>query len=208
MVHPPPDALERIIEDWPRTLILTGPGALGHLPTLVTSHNVTMEETVMNTRLAHVVRSVDDLIITRRSALAALGSAGLVSWLGVANPIGAQQASGTPANEPNDMPVQLIALYGIPTDEQEFERHYIETHVPLVVKIPHLRQATSAVVQAVADGGEVELHRIAVLSFANMDEFEEAATTAETRAAIDDILNFATGGATMLIASVDLTYPG
>lgn len=162
----------------------------------------------MDTRLSNVVRSVDDFIFTRRSALAAIGSASLVSWLGVANPIGAQQAPETPASEQNDMPVQLIALYGVPADSQAFERSYTETHVPLAVKIPHLRQATSAVVNAAADGGEVDLHRVAVLSFANMEEFGVAAATAEAQAAMDDLPNFATGGATVLIASVDLTYPG
>ncbi len=33
---------------------------------------------------------------------------------------------------------ELVVLYKTPKDEREFDRHYVETHIPLAKKIPGL----------------------------------------------------------------------
>ena len=37
------------------------------------------------------------------------------------------------------MPVKLTITFGAPKDPEAFERHYVETHAPLVKALPGLR---------------------------------------------------------------------
>jgi uncharacterized protein (TIGR02118 family) len=99
-----------------------------------------------------------------------------------------------------------VALYGIPDDPDAFERYYQETHVPIAISIPHLRHGESALVLGGADGGPAPYHRFAALSFASMEEFQAAAASPEAQATLADLPNFATGGVTVFVARVDLTY--
>jgi uncharacterized protein (TIGR02118 family) len=99
-----------------------------------------------------------------------------------------------------------MAIYGAPDDPEAFERYYHETHVPLALTVPHLAHGESALVLGTPDGGPAPYYRVAALSFATMEDFEGAAASPEGTAALADLANFATGGVTLVIAQVDVTY--
>ncbi len=96
--------------------------------------------------------------------------------------------------------VKLIVLFGQPQDASAFEDHWTSQHVPLVQKIPNVRQVESARVTGTPDGSEPPYHRIAELSFDSVDEMQAAVGSAEGQAAVGDLQNFATGGVTILVA--------
>jgi|SRR4051795_2674786 len=99
--------------------------------------------------------------------------------------------------------VKLVVLYGPPDDADAFEKHYADTHAGLAKAIPGLRRFESAHGIATPDGSDVPYQRIAELSFDDMDALQASMGSEEGRAAVDDIPNFATGGATVFIARID-----
>ena len=93
----------------------------------------------------------------------------------------------------------LTVLYGHPDDPAAFESHYADTHAPLVDRIGGLRSWSSRLIDSM-DGSTPPYHRIAELSFDSLDQLQASMGSAEGRAAAEDVPNFASGGATMMIA--------
>jgi uncharacterized protein (TIGR02118 family) len=96
--------------------------------------------------------------------------------------------------------VKLIVAYGEPEDAAAFDEHYASTHAPLAQKIPGLRHFEAGKVLGTPDGTPAPFYFIAELSFDDADELQTAMGTDEGKAAAADLSNFATGGATMMIA--------
>jgi len=99
--------------------------------------------------------------------------------------------------------VKITVLYGHPTDPAAFERHFAAVHVPLVERMPNLRRFEPAVVVATPDGSPVPYYRIVELYFDSEEELQASMATPEGRAPAEDVPNYATGGATVLIAALD-----
>ena len=95
---------------------------------------------------------------------------------------------------------KLTALYGHPTDPTAFEEYYVNNHVPLVEKIPNLRQFEAGKVIATPDGSEPPYYWIADLYFESVEQVQSSMGSSEGQAAAEDIQNFATGGATLFIS--------
>lgn len=93
--------------------------------------------------------------------------------------------------------VKLVALYKKPADAESFDRHYVETHVPLIKKWPGLRRVEVGKVTG-AIGGEAPYYQIAEMYFDNMDALKTALRSPEGRAAGEDLQSFAPGLVTML----------
>ncbi|HWE33815.1 MAG TPA: EthD family reductase [Solirubrobacteraceae bacterium] len=96
--------------------------------------------------------------------------------------------------------VKLIVAYGPPADPDAFDQHYESTHKPLAEKIPELRRFEAGKVLGTPDGSTAPYHLIAELYFDDVPALQAAMGTAEGQAAAGDVANFATGGATMMIA--------
>ena len=96
--------------------------------------------------------------------------------------------------------VKLVVTYGAPDDPPAFEQHYASTHVPLVEKIPNLRRFEAGKVLGTPDGSPAPFYFMAELWFDSAQELEAAMGSAEGQAAGADVGNFATGGATLMIA--------
>lgn len=96
--------------------------------------------------------------------------------------------------------VKLVVSYGAPEDPAAFEQHYASTHVPLVEKIPNLRRFEAGKILGTPDGSPAPVYYLAELWFDSPQELEAAMGSAEGQAAGADVANFATGGATLMIA--------
>ena len=96
--------------------------------------------------------------------------------------------------------VKLVVCYGAPEDPAAFDQHYADTHVPLVEKIPSLRRFEAGKVLGTPDGSSAPFYYLAELWFDSPQELEAAMGSAEGEAAGADVANFATGGATLMIA--------
>ena len=99
--------------------------------------------------------------------------------------------------------VKVTVLYGPPADPAAFEDYYAGTHAGLVGKIPNLKRFEPSKVVGTPDGSEAPYYRIAELVFDDNDELQAALGSDEGRAAVEDMGNFASGGATVLISALD-----
>jgi uncharacterized protein (TIGR02118 family) len=98
--------------------------------------------------------------------------------------------------------VKLVVCYGAPEDPAAFDRYYADTHVPLVHKIPDLRRFEAGKVLGTTDGSPAPYYFLAELWFDSPEALEAAMGSAEGQAAGADVPNFASGGATVMIAEV------
>ena len=79
---------------------------------------------------------------------------------------------------------KIVGLWGSPkpSDVEAFEKHYLEVHVPLARKVPHLRKLVLTRAEAGLEGGAAPFHRVAELHFDNPENFHRASETAQWRA--------------------------
>jgi uncharacterized protein (TIGR02118 family) len=99
--------------------------------------------------------------------------------------------------------VKLTVLYGPPEDPAAFEDYYRDTHVPLVDEIPDLAKFEASRVVGTPDGSDAPYHRIAELWFESVEVLQAAMGSDAGQAAVADIPNFASGGATVVISDID-----
>jgi uncharacterized protein (TIGR02118 family) len=96
--------------------------------------------------------------------------------------------------------VKLVVCYGTPEDPADFDRHYIETHVPLVHPIPGLKRFEHGKVLGTPDGAPAPYYYMAQLWFDSPADLQAGMGSAEGEAAGADVGTFATGGVTLMIA--------
>jgi uncharacterized protein (TIGR02118 family) len=99
--------------------------------------------------------------------------------------------------------IKITVLYGHPDDPAAFEKHFTEVHEPLVHKMPNLRRFEKALVVATPDGSPPPYYRVVELYFDSEAELHASMETPEGRAPGEDVPNYATGGATVLISALD-----
>ncbi len=95
--------------------------------------------------------------------------------------------------------VKFVVLYGQPEDPAAFDEHYVNTHIPLVEKIPNLRRFEAGKVLGTPDGSAPPFYYHAELSFDDAAALESSLASPEGQAAGADVETFATGGATVII---------
>jgi uncharacterized protein (TIGR02118 family) len=93
----------------------------------------------------------------------------------------------------------LTVLYGQPDDPAAFDSYYTGTHVPLANKIPGVQWFTYRHL-ATMDGSQPPYYLIAEVAFDSLESLQAGMGGPEGQAAAEDVPNFASGGATMLVA--------
>jgi uncharacterized protein (TIGR02118 family) len=101
------------------------------------------------------------------------------------------------------MTVKLVVLYTHPDDPDNFERQYVDTHMPLVSKIPGLQRAESGRFVAAIDGSEQTYYRVAELYFADQGALAAAFGTDEGKATSADYQQIAPPGSRMFVEVLD-----
>ena len=101
------------------------------------------------------------------------------------------------------MTLKLVVLYTQPDDPDAFDRYYLETHMPLVAKIPGLQRAETGRFAAALDGGEHTYHRIAELYFADQQAVDAAFASEEGQATAADYQQIAPPGSRMFMKILD-----
>jgi len=99
--------------------------------------------------------------------------------------------------------VKLTLLYGHPADAVSFESYYAKTHLPLAAKISSVRRAEFSLVTGALDGSSSPYYRIAELYFDDDQQMKAAMGSADGRAAVADLSNFADGGVTTIVSNVN-----
>ena len=98
--------------------------------------------------------------------------------------------------------IKLLALFKRPQDVEEFDRHYNETHAPLMRKVPGLERM-EVTKNLKAFRGEPEYYQITEMYFRDQATFDAAMASEENRAAGKDLMSFAREVVTMLYGEVE-----
>lgn len=99
--------------------------------------------------------------------------------------------------------IKLTVLYGPPTDVQEFENYYAETHLPLAATMKGVDRLELTRFTPGADGDQPAYYRMAELYFPTEEQMQSTMSSPEGEATVADLPKFATGGVTVLVGSVE-----
>jgi uncharacterized protein (TIGR02118 family) len=86
--------------------------------------------------------------------------------------------------------IKLIALYRKPADAESFDRHYRETHTPLVRNYPGLRKLEITRITG-APLGDTKFHLMAEMYFDDRKAMESALASSEGKQVARDLMSFA-----------------
>ncbi len=84
----------------------------------------------------------------------------------------------------------LVALYKRPSDDGEFEKHFLEVHVPLLRQFPGLRSLNILKVTG-APIGESKYSFLVEASFPTRAAMDAALSSKEGKAVARDLMSFA-----------------
>lgn len=99
--------------------------------------------------------------------------------------------------------IKLTVLYGHPTDIEAFETYYANTHLPKASKMKGQLKIELTKFMGSPDGSKPAYYRMAEFWFSNSEAIQATMSSPEGQATAADLDNFATGGATFLIGTVE-----
>lgn len=89
---------------------------------------------------------------------------------------------------------KIVVLYPQPTNVDEFERVYLDEHIPLTkAKIVDATKVVLTTIRS-AVGGASPYHRITETHFASMDALQASAASADTQEAAGHAISISSGG--------------
>jgi uncharacterized protein (TIGR02118 family) len=98
--------------------------------------------------------------------------------------------------------VKLTVLYGTPKDPAEFEKYYLQKHMPIASAVKNIRRVELAKGLPGPDGKPPAFYRITELWFDSPELFQQVTATPQWKAVVADVPNFASGGATVLVSEI------
>jgi len=99
--------------------------------------------------------------------------------------------------------IKLTVLYGPPTNVQEFENYYTDTHLPLAAKMKGVERLELTRFAPGPDGDQPAYYRMAELYFPTEEQMQTTMSSPEGEATVADLPKFASGGVTVLMGSVE-----
>ena len=99
--------------------------------------------------------------------------------------------------------VRLLVLYGQPKDPAAFDKYYREVHIPIARRMKGLKKWTVGRVTGTADGQPSPYYYLADLYMESREDFDKLLSSPEGQAAVADVPNYATGGATFLYTEIE-----
>jgi uncharacterized protein (TIGR02118 family) len=102
--------------------------------------------------------------------------------------------------------VKIVVIYPKPTDEVEFERLYLQEHVPMVED--KLKGLTRLVLTKVLSSpqGKVSAYRIAEVNFSTLEDLNKAAESDGGKQVIAHAIKISTGGPPIMLICTDETF--
>ncbi len=97
--------------------------------------------------------------------------------------------------------IKLVALFKKPADAESFDQHYANVHTPLIRAMPGLQRLEVSRITSTI-GGESPFYLIASMYFNGEDELNAALASPQGKAAGKDLMGFAKGIVSLLVAEV------
>jgi uncharacterized protein (TIGR02118 family) len=121
----------------------------------------------------------------------------------VALGLAAKGASAAEVTKPTGG-IKLMVLYGQPPNPAEFEKYYLDVHMPLVAAMKGARRMEAAKCLPQADGSPPAFYRTFEMWFDSPEHMSAVFATPEGMKVRADVPNFAEGTAvTRLVCKVD-----
>lgn len=98
---------------------------------------------------------------------------------------------------------KVTVLYEHPVDPDAFEKYYRDNHMPLVAKMKGLAKVELTKMLGSPDGSAPAYYRMAELYFEDAAQMQTTMGSPEGQATAADLANFATGGAKVIIGTVE-----
>ena len=86
---------------------------------------------------------------------------------------------------------RMVVIYKKPADVEAFERHYFETHIPLVKKIPGFRKYEISRGPITVLAGPTDVHLVATVYFDEFEAMKRGVASPEGQAAGADRRSYA-----------------
>ena len=135
--------------------------------------------------------------ILKSFATGAAGAAFLAAgWAVEAAPRAALETGSAPVVR---NPAKIVVVFGHPEDTEIFEGYYRTVHLPLARAMPKCVSLESALAVSEAVGEKAAFYRIATMTFNSDADLAACVGSAAGQAALADVANFATGGASATI---------
>jgi uncharacterized protein (TIGR02118 family) len=103
--------------------------------------------------------------------------------------------------------IRVLALHNTPIELSSYDDSYENVHMPLVRRIPGVRNIRYGRVIRAADGGPPPYFLISDVYFDDEAALQVALDSPEMADAFADVPNFATGGATIMICEAEDVSP-
>ena len=100
------------------------------------------------------------------------------------------------------MAVKITITFWTPTDPEAFERHYVETHAPLVRELPGLRAYEYGRALTNFDGSEPDAFWVVSLTFDDADAMHASFASPAGQQTTADMANFITGPMKSIVSEV------
>jgi uncharacterized protein (TIGR02118 family) len=130
--------------------------------------------------------------VSRRSALAFGLAAASTLVVGIVAPAQAAKAAG----------VKITVLYGAPKDPDAVEKYYAGHHMPMVYKVKGSKRVELAKGLATPGAAAPAYCRVTELWFTSMAQMQKVTGTPQWKQIVDDVTNFASGGATVVVCAI------
>jgi uncharacterized protein (TIGR02118 family) len=98
--------------------------------------------------------------------------------------------------------VKITITFGPPADPVAFERHYVDTHAPLVRALPGLRAYEYGRALTNFDGTASAAFWVVSLTFDDADAMHAAFASGPGQRTVEDMPNFITGTMTSVVSDV------
>jgi uncharacterized protein (TIGR02118 family) len=103
--------------------------------------------------------------------------------------------------------IRILSLHGFPTDPAHFDSYYRDVHIPIVQRVPGVRNIRYGRVLQTADGGPAPHYIVSDVYFDDMESLQAALGSPEMAEALDDVPKFATGGVTIMFCEFEDVAP-
>ncbi len=99
--------------------------------------------------------------------------------------------------------IKITVLYGHPTNPEDFEKYYAETHSEKIKKVTGIAKQEYTKFLPNPDGSTVAYYRMAELYFTTPEAMQQTMQSNEGQALAADLPNFTTGGVTIITGIVE-----
>jgi uncharacterized protein (TIGR02118 family) len=99
--------------------------------------------------------------------------------------------------------VKVTVLYGEPKDPAAFESYYLGKHMPMVYRVKGIARIELGKPGPGPDGKPPAYYRITELWFKDAATLKAVTARPEWKKIVDDVPNFASGGATILVTPLE-----